>query len=433
MLLLLRRLKRDLFVKNLVPKYAAYALGEVLLVVVGILIALQIDNWNDDREERATLQSYLVSIVGNIQEDLDKLHALRESRFMVRHEATNFMRLRARDRFEIEEIEFLTEFIHLCTQEKFFSPNTSGYDALKYSGVLDRLQGSDLERLLSRYYDSVSQVSRLERNHYELVRALYMHLIDERPPGLGDFAFNMPRSLSPNRLEELQSMYARTVQGPTMQALAESQRPNHMLMLHYDSLTILGRAFIRMVEDGQMNMPEAQLRTPIDDWNEDLGFAALIIDGRPALEAYELTVGWGGATFGGAPPFRFDSFQIRGGELHIYYAGGPEWAFFTWIPAGQLTAGSPTLDFSRFSTLYLELKGDRGGETISVSIKDFDYPRDRPPIVVDLVLSEDWQSYEIDLRDFEPIDWTRVNTVLAFLISAGEDALGFSIRDARFE
>ena len=70
MLLLLRRMKHDVFMKREFHKYLGYAVGELLLVIVGILIALQIDNWNEERKEQATLQSYLQSVVRNMQEDL---------------------------------------------------------------------------------------------------------------------------------------------------------------------------------------------------------------------------------------------------------------------------------------------------------------------------------------------------------------------------
>ena len=51
MLLLLRRLKHGVFMNNEFRKYLGYAVGELLLVIVGILVALQIDNWNEDRKE----------------------------------------------------------------------------------------------------------------------------------------------------------------------------------------------------------------------------------------------------------------------------------------------------------------------------------------------------------------------------------------------
>ncbi len=44
--------------KNKLGKYLKYALGEIILVVIGILIALQVNNWN---EERPLIQQILLS------------------------------------------------------------------------------------------------------------------------------------------------------------------------------------------------------------------------------------------------------------------------------------------------------------------------------------------------------------------------------------
>ena len=43
-----RKIRYDLMEKNKTGKYFKYAIGEIVLVVIGILIALQINNWNED-------------------------------------------------------------------------------------------------------------------------------------------------------------------------------------------------------------------------------------------------------------------------------------------------------------------------------------------------------------------------------------------------
>jgi hypothetical protein len=42
-----RHIRRSLLEQNKMGKYFKYAIGEILLVVIGILIALSINNWND--------------------------------------------------------------------------------------------------------------------------------------------------------------------------------------------------------------------------------------------------------------------------------------------------------------------------------------------------------------------------------------------------
>lgn len=62
-----RQLRQRILTDHKFSKYLLYAIGEILLVVVGILIALQIDNWNKERQERAE-EKVLLS---NLLDDLD--------------------------------------------------------------------------------------------------------------------------------------------------------------------------------------------------------------------------------------------------------------------------------------------------------------------------------------------------------------------------
>ncbi len=147
MLLHLRRLKHEEFMSDRFRKYIGYAVGELLLVVVGILIALQIDNWNEDRKERATLQSYLESIARNVREDQVELEPLRAHRAELMYLASRFDLIRNLDRYSVEDIELVNLIWGLAGRRSFFSANTSGFEALKSSGVLNRMQGSDIEHL----------------------------------------------------------------------------------------------------------------------------------------------------------------------------------------------------------------------------------------------------------------------------------------------
>jgi len=52
MIKIFRKIHYDLIGKNKTGKYLKYAIGEILLVVIGILFALQINNWNEERKVR---------------------------------------------------------------------------------------------------------------------------------------------------------------------------------------------------------------------------------------------------------------------------------------------------------------------------------------------------------------------------------------------
>ncbi len=56
--------------KNKTGKYLKYAVGEIVLVVIGILIALQINNWNENRKLDTKTQDYYVQLLDDLSNDI---------------------------------------------------------------------------------------------------------------------------------------------------------------------------------------------------------------------------------------------------------------------------------------------------------------------------------------------------------------------------
>ncbi len=61
-----RNLRRRLLSENSFRNYLLYAIGEIILVVIGILIALQVNNWNSERQERRVSENYLIKLSGEL-------------------------------------------------------------------------------------------------------------------------------------------------------------------------------------------------------------------------------------------------------------------------------------------------------------------------------------------------------------------------------
>ena len=63
MIKFLEKIRHKLLIENKFSKYLLYAIGEIILVVIGILIALQIKNWNEEnKERRVEKQRYQICI-----------------------------------------------------------------------------------------------------------------------------------------------------------------------------------------------------------------------------------------------------------------------------------------------------------------------------------------------------------------------------------
>ena len=68
-----RKIRYDLMEKNKTGKYFKYAIGEIVLVVIGILIALQINNWNENNITTKKTLTYLGTLNTEIESNIDAL------------------------------------------------------------------------------------------------------------------------------------------------------------------------------------------------------------------------------------------------------------------------------------------------------------------------------------------------------------------------
>ena len=78
-------------------KYARYAIGEIVLVVIGILIALQINTWNEERIEKRKEQSVLKSLHKTFTENLDNLNFIIEISEVAFHSSKQLLNMTGPD------------------------------------------------------------------------------------------------------------------------------------------------------------------------------------------------------------------------------------------------------------------------------------------------------------------------------------------------
>ena len=68
-----RKIRYDFMEKNKTGKYLKYAIGEIVLVIIGILIALSINNWNANRKLKSEEQNLLKDLRIEIKNNIDEL------------------------------------------------------------------------------------------------------------------------------------------------------------------------------------------------------------------------------------------------------------------------------------------------------------------------------------------------------------------------
>ena len=71
-----RTIRQRLLAQNRFTKYLVYATGEIVLVVIGILIALQINNWNEERKRKENSQATIEQIYNGLELETQQLNDL---------------------------------------------------------------------------------------------------------------------------------------------------------------------------------------------------------------------------------------------------------------------------------------------------------------------------------------------------------------------
>jgi len=70
-----RKIRQNLLMENKTGKYFKYAIGEIVLVVIGILIALQINNWNENRKKETLKNEYKTALINDYTKDTIQINA----------------------------------------------------------------------------------------------------------------------------------------------------------------------------------------------------------------------------------------------------------------------------------------------------------------------------------------------------------------------
>jgi len=118
--------------KNKTGRYFKYAIGEIMLVVIGILIALQINTWNDFRKERVVESNILKEILVNLDSDLKSLDLkINECNKFIKHSSEVLEHLQNKTPLT----DSLRYYYSALVGHGNYEPTTIAYENLKNKGV----------------------------------------------------------------------------------------------------------------------------------------------------------------------------------------------------------------------------------------------------------------------------------------------------------
>lgn len=192
----LRRIRQTLLSENKFSKYLLYAIGEIVLVVIGILIALQINTWNESRKDRIEEQALYQTLINSLESDLDDVIdkiAIVESAL----EAQKLFMLNSYEAIEMTyDINQVEDYLYsLSESSRSFFPNYGLYNKIANNNQIDLIQSADLQmkiiELYEQYYKRYNDLD-LNIEHQSLfsLYANYYSLIQDHATEYGRYEIN---------------------------------------------------------------------------------------------------------------------------------------------------------------------------------------------------------------------------------------------------
>jgi hypothetical protein len=163
MIKFLRKTRHEIMDKNKTAKYLKYAAGEIMLVVIGILLAVSINNWNSQRNLVKSNEIYLKNLLEELNSNINRLDFLAFSKSDISLDSVvkNCLYITPRFSKGLEESDYeflLNNSIFIGASQ--LNLNDATYEELLNTGKLYSLGSDSLTKAIKRYY------KRYERESY---------------------------------------------------------------------------------------------------------------------------------------------------------------------------------------------------------------------------------------------------------------------------
>ncbi len=147
-----RKIRQNLLMENKTGKYFKYAIGEIVLVVIGILIALQINNWNQQRQNRQKETIILKQIHKDFISNKIQLDSIIINNEKSIEGCLNIIK-NLPFKAEKASIDTVTKYVGDIFNVKTFNPSNCSIDALISSSSFEVIRNEELRNLLVSWKD----------------------------------------------------------------------------------------------------------------------------------------------------------------------------------------------------------------------------------------------------------------------------------------
>ncbi|HMC00659.1 MAG TPA: DUF6090 family protein [Flavobacteriaceae bacterium] len=153
-----RNIRKKLLAEDKIGNYLKYAIGEIVLVVIGILIALQINNWNENRKDRITENIVLTNLELDIEEDIKALQIHIKSQEIWIEDCVAILKHLENEKGFIGQDTLFKQINDLLIRSTSGQSKTT-YETLKSTGKIDLIRNEALKKKIVLHYNILQDFS----------------------------------------------------------------------------------------------------------------------------------------------------------------------------------------------------------------------------------------------------------------------------------
>ena len=168
-----RKIRLNMINENKVSKYLFYAIGEIALVMIGILLALQVNNWNETRKNKATEQQLLNSLLQEFETNLEILDKTIEKNTEIFDAGINIGEFTGPSLAIVSEKELSQNMVGAFKYDSRYIPNKGTINEINNSGKLSLISDPSLRNKISKWISQLELVNNQEK--YVIERRDYTH------------------------------------------------------------------------------------------------------------------------------------------------------------------------------------------------------------------------------------------------------------------
>jgi len=162
---LLKEIGMSLIKRGNIKRYIFYAIGEILLVMIGISLAFQVDNWNENRLKKDEEILYYQNIRDQIRDDAELIQ--RQVHFNNRYMAEFKYAYKIIETNDRSKIDTLGLIIPNLMQYSDFDRQGNIYETMVNSGEIKILRNHEIVKGIRTLEEKYLYVNRMENIHYD--------------------------------------------------------------------------------------------------------------------------------------------------------------------------------------------------------------------------------------------------------------------------